>query len=199
LIVNHLKLKKFKDFINSIIPNRKRFNSWSKPTKILVLAAVISLVLTFLSMFIGMLLEYYKKEPFNTETNYNENILVFESNKVNKANFEISFGGKLSNVSIGKFEINKNDLDRNIKINIDYTGFYKTLNNQSDISNYSGGHIVIKIESCTFNFSKLSIPPMGPAPENILINQVEEGFSKIFNENKDLIKNKIEACLKDIL
>jgi hypothetical protein len=185
-------LKRFIDFINSIIPNRKRFNSWSKPTKIAVLASAF-LVVTY---FIDKLIDYYKKEPFNSETNYNEKIFVFESNK---ENFEISFGGRLSNISIGKLYINEDKLERNIKINLDYTGYYKALNTQSDISNYSGGHIVIKFESCTLNFSEFYIPPMGPAPKNILISQVEEGFSKILFENKDLIKKKIEICLKDIL
>lgn len=191
-------MKRIIVFFKSIIPTRKKFNSWAMPTRIDYIAFIF-----LLFNYCEDKIEKYRSLkdevlPVINESNHNGDIIIYENKKEVIKNFQISFDGILKDIGSKTIEIDKNIIKKNIVININYTGFYKALNNTTDIVNYSGGYIVIKIDSCILNFIKFDIPSLGPAPKDILINQVEERFTLIFQKNINIINNRIEKCIKEL-
>lgn len=82
------------------------------------------------------------------------------------------------------------------KFEIEYSGYINPLYGNSDISNYSGGYLIIRTNNCIIKFEDLKVPALGPVPKSILVNQLEERFNKIATKNSDTINDKIKQCLK---
>lgn len=179
-------------FFKSIIPRKKKWNSWKMPTRLGYIASLVVIMAFIVSLF--------KADPIqDIITNESGDIIYVKENKETIEDFNYEFKGRLGNLGKMVFDFETDKFERNLSIKIDYTGSYITLINNSNTTNYTGGNLIIEIENCNLEFSEFSILPLGPAPKNILIQQVEERFKTFIFRNKDLILKRTKLCLKDFL
>lgn len=182
-------------FFESIIPSKKKWNSWKMPTRVSYIASLVVII-----TFIVRLFNFNSKaEPIQDITNDAGDIIYVEESKEISEAFNYEFKGRLGNLGKRIFELDTDKFKRNLFIKIDYTGSYIALIKNSNVANYSGGKLIIEIENCNLEFLEFSIPNLGPAPKNILKQQVEEQFETLIFKNKDLILKRTKLCLKDFL
>jgi hypothetical protein len=182
-------------FFKSIIPSKKKWNTWKMPTR----AGYIASLVVIITFIVGLFNTISKTEPKQENTNKTGDIIYVEENKESIEDFNYEFKGRLGNLGEMVFEFETDKFERNLSIKIDYTGSYLTLINNSDTANYTGGNLIIEIENCNLELSEFSILPLGPAPKNILIQQVEQRFKTLIFRNKDQILKRTKLCLKDFL
>lgn len=189
-------MKRIFVFFKSIIPSRKKWNSWKMPTRAGYIASLVVIMTFIVSLF-----NFNRKADQINDITNNEvgDIIYVEENKETIEDFNYEFKGRLGNLGKRVFEFETDKFESNLSIKIDYTGSYITLINNSDTANYTGGNLIIEIENCNLEFTEFSILPLGPAPKNILIQQVEERFKTLIFRNKDLILKRTKLCLKDFL
>ena len=180
---------------NSIIPTKKKWKSWKMPTRLGYLASLVVIITFIISLF-----DFNSKvDSIQHTSNEEGDIIYVEENKEAIVDFNYEFQGRLANLGEKVFDFETNKFKRDLSIKIDYSGSYTALFSNSETVNYSGGNLIIKIEKCYLELSDFSIPPLGPAPKNILIQQVEERFKTLVFRKKDLILKRTKLCLKDFL
>ncbi|MCG2430326.1 hypothetical protein [Aequorivita xiaoshiensis] len=188
-------MKRIFVFFESIIPSKKKWNSWKMPTRVSYIASLV-VIITFM---MGLFNFKSKAELIQNITNDSGDIIYLEESKEVSEGFNYEFKGRLGNLGKRIFEFDTDKFDRNLIIKIDYTGSYIALIKNSDVANYTGGKLFIEIENCNLEFLEFSIPNIGPAPKNILKQQIEEQFETLIFKNKDLILKRTKLCLKDYL
>ncbi|MBJ6368840.1 hypothetical protein [Snuella sedimenti] len=188
-------MKRIFVFFKSIIPSKKKWNSWKMPTRVGYVASLVVIITFIVSLFNFN----SKAKPIQDINNDAGDVIYVEESKENFEGFNYEVMGRLRNAGKRIFEFDTDKFERNLFIKIDYTGSYIALINNSDVANYTGGKLIIEIENCNLEFLEFSIPALGPAPKNILKQQVEEQFKTLIFKNKDLILKRTKLCLKDFL
>lgn len=186
-----------------IIPNRKRFKSWSMPTKILVIFGLLSLIIPFLIFFLELIFQKTPNEIIDNPIIHNEEHSQVTNTYIKKDpkkyltyNLTGIKNFTLKRLIMDSLQISL-DKDSKNTIEISQTGEVQLLSEGIDSYIYTGGFIKIIIDgnNC-YEFQDFSIPSMRPNSKYILMNELDKVINVYVDENLDKFLKKINQCIK---
>lgn len=203
--------QKVKGISSDIIPSEDDWHEISKSEKIQIIIALIALIITIGSMF-------FPAKNDSVITNNNNNTYSNENdNSLNESNEE-TITYNVDNRQYNQFDnideeleiitegLNISGLDSFVrervrtgthKIKVFYSGNIISKPFDKNITDYSGGNLIIRINDCQKSFKNIKASPLHLVPKGQVKELIMEDLVSGIERNRSVIFKKIEECLEN--
>ncbi len=192
-----------------IFPTKAQFKKWTLPSKIGVIAGyltVIGFLLTIISYFTPntIIYNYYNHTEVTqaSENAESQDKKLISNKELNKETSSIVYYSLIGNNNFKLIE----EIEGNGKIIIDSNSENKisfssstTILVYGDISNNmfksTRGSLIVEVNRCAIPLNQCIIPSFGPAPKEIIQNEINNKIDKFIEENIKLISQTVYRCI----
>lgn len=187
-----------------IIPNWKRFKSWSMPNRFAYVVGVFTIIGVIFGLFIKSSTNNVDLSTTNNKTDSSTtNIFVDKTeDQIKKDNTLVYSISGVKNLKLEKSIMDSMKIsfinNSTNTIEVSHNGQIQLLSNNTESYTYSGGVVSIIInKNICYEFESYNIPAMRANPKPVITAELERVIKYYVNNNVNEFSKKIIECLKN--